>query len=235
MSYCSCSLQLKLKLEGNKQTTKDRLFEIAGKEALHVYFNKLAQLYSPHVAVEHALSTFDATWISNIKYINEEVSLSNYNGRLLLERINSFYTPSKDEVVAVKFPIQLSVSSKLIVTDVLDLLLINKQDTKITYRGITFEGLSKNSNDRYLQMRSTLFKNAMQNYLGPSTKRNYLYEIRSFSNDKLIEPKAGEKPALTRLCLNVYKGIKNNIWTATTSKETCRECPVNKTCSLSLL
>jgi len=162
-----------------------------------------------------------------------------YDGHLLMTKIASIYSPKFDEVVATDFPLQLSFGEKFILKDTIDVLLINRSRGtcgKTVYRAIQLVDDDSNSNERYLQFRTCVFKMAMQKYLGPNTKRNYKYELRCLrSPDKLVMPEPFFVQHMRRVVFNIITGIKNKVWFPTTSKEVCKQCQFKKICSLTLI
>lgn len=219
--------------------TPHDLFIKAGRAAVYAYFNAIAQGYYSPTAITKAVREFDAIWLANQMLVTFDKRLGNYDGRLLVERLASVYNPKEDEVVAVNYPIELALTSNLILTDQIDVLIINKKSGrggKQTIRGVCFQELDSNDNDRYTELRANLFKSAIQCYLGNQTRRHYSYEVRPFQgSDKVIDPKVDHRQHLTRLVTNVMKGIKHQVWYPTSSKETCRQCHLKKTCNFSLL
>lgn len=239
IDYCTCPLKLSQRLDGNDKLTGHDLFVKAGREAVYSYFNALAQGYYMPTAMSRATKEFDRIWVEHQHLITYDRRKAQYSGRLLVERLASMYDPKQDEVVAVNFPIELALTKNLIITDSIDVLLINKKSGKggkRTIRAISTMDLASNDNERYMDMRAGIFKMAIQSYLGQQTKRHYTYEIRSFNSaDKVITPKLNQRHDMVRLATNVMKGIKHKVYYPTTSKETCKQCHMKTICSLSLL
>lgn len=225
-----------MRLQDDKRLTPHELFVKASKSAIYTYFNALAQKYTLHTAIAKAVKEFDEVWIDHQDNLIYDGRLKNYSGRLLMERIATIYTPRRDEVVAVNFPIELSLTSKLIVTDSVDILIINKEKRRQTIRGISLMDTDSNNNERYLDLRANIFKMTIQRYLGNQIRRHYKYEVRSFTSpDKIIEPKLYQRYPIIRLVTNIMKGIKHGVWYPTTSKETCKQCHLKRICKMDLL
>lgn len=240
IDYCTCPLKFGQAKKGSNRMTGHDLFIKSARAGVHAYYNAVAQGYSIPAAIARATKKFDIIWLEHYKDVVQDNRMTTYKGWLLAERIASTHNNSEDEVVAVNFPIEVALSSKIIVTDTIDVLIINQKHRskggKKIIRGISFVDLDQDDNERLLDVRASLMKTAIQRYLGTQTRRNYTYEVRPFmGKDLVIEPKSHQHRNLLRLAGNVSKSIRQEIWYPTTSKETCKRCHLNKTCNLSLL
>lgn len=239
IDYSTCPLKVGQRLSGDEKMTPHDLFIVAGKEAVYAYFNALAQGFYTPTAISRAVKKFDEIWAEKQNNIVYDGRLNSYSGRLLIERIATIYEPKEDEIVAVNFPIEVALSPNLILVDQIDVLIINKKSGrggKQTIRAINLHDVDSNCHERFLDFRASVFKMAIQAYLGSQTSRHYLYELRSFtSKDRVIKPKLQQRYPVIRLATNIAKAIRQKIWYPTTSKESCKQCHLKKTCQLSLI
>lgn len=218
------------------------LFINAAKEGIYEYFKKVAMGQQKRVAIRGGMRKFDEYWITNQdKTIETQSDMFHmYEGDMMVGKINSIHDPKLDEIVGVKFPLELALSPKLILTDTVDILIIRRYkggNARTVIRGISLEDSHPYDNKRYVAMKTAMFRYSVQRYLGGSQiKRNYEYEFRPLKGiDRCIELEPFDIPTMFQIVKNVSLGIDNEIYYPTMSKEVCRGCVFNRTCNLTLV
>jgi hypothetical protein len=186
------------------------------------------------------MRAFDEYWMEHYHRIITDEGTMIYSGDLMISKIDQIYDPSRDEVVASSMPLEVSLSSKLILEDSVDVLIIRKEsgaNGKTTLRGINLEDPHPADNGRYVHLKAGLFRIAIQRYLGGhANKRHYLYEYWPLEGTKkIIDPKPFDIPTLFELSYKVSVAIQKKIFYPTMSKEICKACPHKKTCNLTLI
>lgn len=240
LTYVSCPLKLKLTKDKVSKITPLDLYLSSARSGIIEFFNSLALRSSKSSAINRAVKVFTEVWAREVDRVIEDSKdkISFYNGAMMVTKINEIYNEAEDEVVATRFPLTIPVYNVLTIHDDIDVLIINNSPTKKrTIRGISLEDIHPWDNDRYFSIKATLFRLAVQNYLGGSSmKRHYSYESRPLlTTNRTITDSFVELPILFDICMKVSQAIEKSIIYPTMSKEVCRGCAHKHSCDLSLI
>lgn len=240
LTYVSCPLKLKLTKDKVSKLTPGDLYLSCARSGIVEFFNSLALRSSKSSAIDRAVKVFTQVWSRELDRTVEDAKdkISFYNGAMMVTKINEIFTEFEDEVVATRFPLAVPIYNSITIHDEVDILIINtNQYGKKTIRGITLEDIHPWDNDRYFSIKATLFRLAVQSYLGgSSSKRHYSYESRPLiGTSKTQTDTFIELPILFDMCTKVGHAIEKSIIYPTMSKEVCRGCAHKYSCDLSLI
>lgn len=236
--YMICPLKLYLYNTKTSKLTHEEYYTACARQALYTYFTAIGIGRSVPQATAACTNKFTEEWQNNIHKLLPTKGI-NFNNKTLLTTVTNIFNPNKDEIVSVKFPLELSLSKNLIVEDLIDLLLIHRSKGtygKTTYRAIVFEDVYPFDNKRLQMMRASLFRLALQRHIGRETYKSYSFEIRSFNSpDVIIDPESNYYSLIYSLVSNVNKAMETNSFYPTINKEACKHCSYRDVCNLNLM
>lgn len=238
LQYVSCPLKAGFDSIADSYITATDLYVSSVKEGIYTYFTEMAMKQQGVVITKKAVEAFIDNWQANSARIpaDHASSLMFYQGHYLMTRVSSFFNPAVDKLVACKFPISLSITSDIILEDVIDVLLIRTEGKKLTYRAIFLEGPNEFDNQRYQKLRSAFFKLALQRHVSAKRKLNFLYESRPvLGQDKVLYPEPHSLNVIRKVVTGVAKAIQSEAVYPTTSKDICKACAYNRICEASLV
>lgn len=237
LEYVTCPLRLAFKKD-RQVLTRRELYSTSMRSAILTFFNYRAAGMSPNQCMKRATKKFNDTWftgtnkfkIENIDYIEFFNTLS--------ASILSIYKHNSDIVVGTQVPIEFTVNSSLLLTDTIDILLINDPiggKAKVIYRGIIIDDFYDLKLKRYIELRAAFFRLALQREYGSDRRRNFSFEVRSvYGQDIIIEPGPGDFKLLKSIVENVAKAISNGIKYPAVNPRACSDCPYREDCDMKL-
>jgi hypothetical protein len=237
LTYVTCPLKLAFAKEEGLLTATD-LYVDSVKTGIHTYFTEVGMKKQRVEAAVRAQKSFIAHWEANAARIplDHESSLLFYQGHYLTSRIDTFYDPRVDELVATKYPLELSMAKDLVLQDTIDVLFVRKNKSHIVYRAVFLEGPNDFENQRYQSLRSAFFKLALQRHLPSKRVTSFLYESRPvIGQDKVICPETHMLKPIKTMAIGIAKAIKSGAIYPTNNREACKACAYSKVCEASLI
>ena len=233
-------MKLKLVRDELSKLTPNDLYLISARAGVIEFFNSLALGSNKSSAINRAIKTFSQVWDREIDRTIEDTKdkISFYNGSMMVTMIGQIYNEEEDEVVATNFPLIVPIYNILYLHDKVDILLINTTPSgKKTIRGISLENGHPWDNERYFSIRASVFRLAVQSYLGGSgIKRHYSYESRPLNaSANITDANFIDVPVIYEICSKVSMGIDKSIFFPTMSREVCKGCAHKYSCDLSLV
>lgn len=238
LSYITCPLKLKLKTNPEILTNRSLYIKCA-KATIDTYLNARANGFTNEKATKDAIRKFDTLWLSNIDKIDAIIDIHRAMPDMLFTKLSTFYN-YRDEIVATNFPIEMSMSPSVILTDTIDLVLISSggtQDRQKICRLISYDTTYEARNKRLLDLRASFARLVLQRYLNyHDNKRAFSFELRPFfGKDITLEPAPGNYNNLRRLVLNICEAIKQDVSYPTINEQACKDCEYSSICSVKLI
>lgn len=238
LTYITCPMKLAFG-EKDKRYSVQELYDMAGRESIKTLFSFLALEKNWTRAYSEASDKFNHVWLSNLDKLNEPFGKKvSFAQNYILNKAKSILDFRTDEIVAVNFPLEYTVTPTIKLTDHVDLLVINSvyAHSRKTFRAINFFNRLPFDNDRYLQMRAGFFRLAFQTNLTKSHYRDFTYELRPLSGkDTLLNCNPHYLNTIQTVIKNVVKAIEMEAWYATNNEHACKVCPYKQVCNLSEL
>lgn len=236
--YITCPFKMAFS-DKDKRYTVAELYNYAGRESLKTLFSFIALNRSWSRAYSEATEKFNYIWLSNIDKITEKFNSNvKFLQSYIITKAKKIVDFKSDEIVSVNFPLEYALNSSTILTDNIDLLVINSPSltSKKTYRAINFFSRMPFENKRYFNLRAGFFRLTIQSYLSRSHYRDFSYELAPLNgSDEIYAPSPHFLPTIRTLVKNVAEGINNKVYYPTNNEQTCEGCPYKKTCSMSLI
>ena len=237
LTYVTCPLKLGFS-NSEGLLTATNLYVESVKTGIHTYFTEIGLKRKGSEASVRSQKSFIAHWQANAGRIpnDHNSSLMFYQGHYLVSRINTFYNPAIDELVASKYLLEVSMAKDLVLQDTVDLLFVRKNKSRLTYRAVFLEGPQDFENQRYQSLRSAFFKLALQRHLPSRRVTSFLYESRPvMGQDKVIYPETHMLKPVRTMAVSIAKAIKAGAIYPTNNREACKACAYNKICEASLI
>src|SRR3990167_2058500 len=127
-TYATCPIKYKLKKSNAVQPLPRDIYAVATMNSIIRYFDYIGMGRSEKAAIKAATNRFVEEWSAYSVDLAKNADAYKFysKGNLLTTRIQSIYDPTRDEVAATRFPIEVSVTPSIIVTDSIDLILVHK-------------------------------------------------------------------------------------------------------------